>query len=397
MKKNSEEAFLFSTFREFNKCWRSGTKARVIMESLGGHVFVNFSAFLGYPDNDHFQQSPTERKPTGKTKKKSARKIKRDNDRAARFNERKRREEEAASATSPEVLEQSSPGAVSAPKHAGNSEADVSSTPSSESVMTVSDIEFSFASPVPEILRTDTEQDTSMIDSMNIMNRVGNADNSTIDYETTDDQHTPITQYEEELDEYISDKLNIVIIDGKKPQIEHNCIEEKEEERQFDIDVLIDSDIHDDVESCLKESCPGVDELKEQGIQLYKLFKREGFSDGEIQIEYEFNQSKNRKIGGKKGHRRIDVLIKSLYHRTSESLGVHTGKLKGGLEKILRDEHPWENLELKRSVLSSIDKIKEQGSNLLEYFKKEELVDNAFSIMISDCEYEYISENEDED
>ena len=108
MKKNSEEAFLFSTFREFNKCWRSGTKARVIMESLGGHVFVNFSAFLGYPDNDHFQQSPTERKPTGKTKKKSARKIKRDNDRAARFRERKKKEEEeAASASASTPLKES--------------------------------------------------------------------------------------------------------------------------------------------------------------------------------------------------------------------------------------------------------------------------------------------------
>ena len=67
----SEEAFLFSTFKEFCKCWRSGTRARVIMESMNGNTFVNFSALLGHPDNVHFQPRPSKRNPTTVPRKKS--------------------------------------------------------------------------------------------------------------------------------------------------------------------------------------------------------------------------------------------------------------------------------------------------------------------------------------
>ena len=123
---NNEDAFLFSTFCEFLKCWRSGTKARVIIESQRGHAFVNFSAYLGHPDDVHFKTRPTKRKPSGGPRKKSARKIKRDNDRVARFKERQKEESVTASpstktvdnpgvaplAPSPAVT--SSPGAASA-------------------------------------------------------------------------------------------------------------------------------------------------------------------------------------------------------------------------------------------------------------------------------------------
>ena len=143
----SEEAFLFSTFKEFCKCWRSGTRARVIMESMNGNTFVNFSAYLGHPDNVHFQPRPSKRNPTTVPRKKSEKKIKRDNDRAARFQEQKRKKEE---------------GAASAFKPGDNHEAFVISTPGSEkSEMTISSLDsdsnsslksrkFSFASPVPE-------------------------------------------------------------------------------------------------------------------------------------------------------------------------------------------------------------------------------------------------------
>ena len=147
---NSEEAFLFSTFKEFCKCWRSGANSRVSIESVKRKAFINFSAFLGYPDDVHFNPWQSKRNPSKGPRKKSANKIKRDNDRAARFQARKRKEEEEAASVS---------------KSAADLEAITASSPnpSSESVMTVSDIEFSFASPVPEVLRHSISQDTSMI------------------------------------------------------------------------------------------------------------------------------------------------------------------------------------------------------------------------------------------
>ena len=151
----SEEAFLFSTFKEFCKCWRSGTRARVIMESMNGNTFVNFSAFLGHPDNAHFQPRPSKRNPTTVPRKKSEKKIKRDNDRAARFQEQKKNKQGAA---------------ASASKPVDNPEASATSTPGSESVMTISSLEsslesqkFTFASPVQETLRQSTSQESSMI------------------------------------------------------------------------------------------------------------------------------------------------------------------------------------------------------------------------------------------
>ena len=143
---NNEEAFLSSTFREFIKCWRSGTKARVIIESVNGHAFVNFSAFLGYPDDVHVKPRPSKRKPSRGPRKKSANKIQRDNDRAARYQERKRREGAVSASNNPE-------------------EAVATSSPDAESAMTISGLEFSFASPVPETLRQTSinEISTSMI------------------------------------------------------------------------------------------------------------------------------------------------------------------------------------------------------------------------------------------
>ena len=116
---NSEEAFLFATFKEFYKCWRSGTKARVIIESVNGKAFVNFSAFLGDPDDAHFKPRSSKRNPSKRPRKKSDKKIKRDNDRAARYQERRKMEEAASSSTStpsgnPEAIVTSSPSSVAA-------------------------------------------------------------------------------------------------------------------------------------------------------------------------------------------------------------------------------------------------------------------------------------------
>ena len=144
---NSEASFLFSTFNEFYKCWRSGANSRLFIESVNGKAFINFSAFLGNPDDAHFKPWHSKRNPSKVQRKKSAKKIKRDNDRAARFQESKRKEEEAASA----------------PKSADKPEAIVTSSPGAESAMTISGLEFSFSSPVPENLRHDTSHGTSMI------------------------------------------------------------------------------------------------------------------------------------------------------------------------------------------------------------------------------------------
>ena len=66
----TEEAFLFSTFMEFNKCWRSGKKSRLVIESnVNGFAFafINFSAFLGYPETLHVAP-PEKRNPESNVK-----------------------------------------------------------------------------------------------------------------------------------------------------------------------------------------------------------------------------------------------------------------------------------------------------------------------------------------
>ena len=90
--RHSEEAFLFASVSEFVKCWSSGKKSRLIIESVSGQAFIHFSAFLGNPKDDHFKARARDWQPKPKSKKKSERKIQRDNARAAKFQERKKRE-----------------------------------------------------------------------------------------------------------------------------------------------------------------------------------------------------------------------------------------------------------------------------------------------------------------
>ena len=100
-RKYSKGSFLFATFCEFVKCWGSGAKSRLFIESVKGNAFVNFSAFLGHPGNAHFvpkreeevETRAREGNPDGqqksKPRKKSKRKTERDNLRAAKFQEKK--------------------------------------------------------------------------------------------------------------------------------------------------------------------------------------------------------------------------------------------------------------------------------------------------------------------
>ena len=123
----TEEAFLFSTFVEFNKCWRSGKKSRLVIESVkGGFAFVNFSAYLGHPKTMHVAP-PEKDKPGRKSRKKSKKKTERDNERAARFQAKKQQERDAAAS-------EASKGACPPP---------TTSSPSSE---------FIFSEPTPENL-----------------------------------------------------------------------------------------------------------------------------------------------------------------------------------------------------------------------------------------------------
>ena len=80
----SEEAFLHATFGEFIKCWGSGAKSRLFIESVNGNAFVNFSAYLGHPGDAHFVSKKETKdninvSPKSKSRGKSKWKIGRDN------------------------------------------------------------------------------------------------------------------------------------------------------------------------------------------------------------------------------------------------------------------------------------------------------------------------------
>ena len=160
MKKEREEEFLFSSFIEFNKCWRSGTKARVIMESFNGVAFVNFTAFLGHPDDVHFDSRPAEQKPTKKPRKKSDKKIKRDNERAAQFQKRKRKEEEEEE----EAASDSKPTNKSAAPMQGKFEF-IFASPAQEDLSNLSTSSRADSQGQIENLRTNNENEDSMTDA----------------------------------------------------------------------------------------------------------------------------------------------------------------------------------------------------------------------------------------
>ena len=99
---------------------------------MNGKAIINFSTILGYPDDVHFKPWQSKRNPSKVPRKKSANKIKRDNERAARFQARKRKEEEEADS------------AASVPP----SEVEASST------------SFHFSKPLPENFRGSSSSDT---------------------------------------------------------------------------------------------------------------------------------------------------------------------------------------------------------------------------------------------
>ena len=53
----NDEGLLFATLVEFVKCWGSGRRSRLFVESVNNEAFLNFSTFLGNPGKGHFRQN----------------------------------------------------------------------------------------------------------------------------------------------------------------------------------------------------------------------------------------------------------------------------------------------------------------------------------------------------
>ena len=77
----SESGFVFGSVLEFIKCWEAGSDSRLVLETINGKAWVNFSCCLGRPYANHV----VTKKP------KSPRKEFRDNMRAAAYNEKLRK------------------------------------------------------------------------------------------------------------------------------------------------------------------------------------------------------------------------------------------------------------------------------------------------------------------
>ena len=153
----TEKDFLFATFNEFLKCWGSGGRSRLFMESKESGAFVNFSAFLGHPgmrrsfqqskmasDEEIQAQDPKSNSDSKekKSKKKSKKKTERDNQLAAIFQKRKKDELELVAA---------------AATHSASSSVAVTSTPTPD---------FEFSEPLSENI--------SGLDDSEFMNLDGN-------------------------------------------------------------------------------------------------------------------------------------------------------------------------------------------------------------------------------
>ena len=90
----SESGFVFGSVLEFIKCWEAGSDSRLVLETINGGEWVNFSCCLGRPNASHVVLK----------RPKSPRKEYKDNLRAAAHNEKVREqscfEEESGDITS---------------------------------------------------------------------------------------------------------------------------------------------------------------------------------------------------------------------------------------------------------------------------------------------------------
>ena len=67
--KNSEANFVFRNVFEFMNAWESGKDSKLILESRNGKAWVNFSCYLGAPQDQHVKPK----------RRKSSRQMERDN------------------------------------------------------------------------------------------------------------------------------------------------------------------------------------------------------------------------------------------------------------------------------------------------------------------------------
>ena len=325
---------------------------------MNGKAFINFSTFLGYPDGVHFNPWQSKRNPSKGPRKKSLNKIKRDNDRAARFQARKRKEEEEAASVS---------------KSAADLEAIAASSPnpSSESVMTVSDIEFSFASPVPEVLRHSTSQNTSMILSNSKEQKVQKVQKGP----------TSCNILEQEIQSALNDE---------------------EEQKEKEIKIRLDSDTHDfatwiniasfteyieeNAKDKVKEIYKAVEKLsfKDKCMELFKETKRLGLTDTDIEIRVEPNRVKK----GIKMQIETNIQIRPMATGTLITYLPYVPVRC--LEDFISKQKQVDSLQ---NLLSSIERFKTLASEVFTIFKEEDFADEWLSVFMWDSGECPFSEN----
>ena len=352
---NSESAFLFSTFNELYKCWRSGTNARLFIESVNGKAFVNFSAFLGDPDDVHLKPRQPKRNPS-KPRKKSTKKIKRDNDRAARFQESKRKEKEAASAS----------------KSVDNPETNATSSPGAESAMTVSDLEFSFSSPLPENLRQDTSQDTSMIVNDNIEHRKQDDVLDSIyssesrGEEEEVQEHNPSSSISEH-DNSTNNSSSVAQGNFQKSYAaaaanNFNPTNKNEEgvQEHKGFKLSIDSDTHKNIKTS------SMNLVYKAGINMFEILKKEDFVDEELIISLDTSER-----------------IKFIPVGICSDL---TGELKKSFTKRYIVTNRGELIEMSQDSRSKMNRaiieVVEQVRNLFKVLKQEDLASDTLNVNI---------------
>ena len=346
---NSEASFLFSTFNEFYKCWRSGANSRLFIESVNGKAFINFSAFLGNPDDVHFKPWHSKRNPSKVQRKKSAKKIKRDNDRAARFQESKRKEKEAASAS----------------KSVDNPETNATSSPGAESAMTVSDLEFSFSSPLPENLRQDTSQDTSMIVNDNIEHRKQDDAPDSINSSESRGEEEEVQEHDNSTNNSSSvaqcnfqKSYAAAAADNFNPTNKNE--EGVQEHKGFKLS--IDSDTHKNI----KTSIIYMNLVYKAGINMFEILKKEDFVDEELIISLDTSEK-----------------IKFIPVGICSDL---TGELKKSFTKRYIVTNKGELIEMSQDSRSKMNRaimeVCEQVRNLFEVLKQEDLASDTLNVNI---------------
>ena len=267
----SEEAFLQATFREFIKCWGSGKRARIFVESMNGGAYVSFSTFLGNPGAPHINPrkfnmaASTSGHPEGQHdsqnggnphqtafKKKSKKKTERDNAHAAEF-QRKKKKEDIEKTTAAGTEKTSGKEEETEAKDVEEAEDSVVTTPSLD--LSPESRKFIFVSPVQETLRHDTSRDASMIlddvkeqqDKIEVDN---DGQNDNFDEDKVDEDI--INEDKVKKDKVDKDKVNDLYHLVRQYKLGHNYLMKEQEKvdaavRQANLDEVDEDKVEEDI------------------------------------------------------------------------------------------------------------------------------------------------------